>query len=73
MERMKNIGDELVKISDQLEPHGLADYELGLWEEEILSGQNASHSFLYIIVLLFTFLGQCIDLAGKKATFQRPA
>lgn len=27
--------DGLIALGDQLEPYGLVDYEMGLWEEEI--------------------------------------
>ena len=31
------MGDELVRLCDTMEKHGLVDYQLGVWEEEILS------------------------------------
>ena len=31
--------DEVVSLSDKMEPHGLVDYQLGFWEEEIISGE----------------------------------
>lgn len=35
---MEQIGKELIQLCDQLEQHGLVDYQMGVWEEEILSG-----------------------------------
>lgn len=36
---MVAMGKELIQLSDQLEQHGLVDYQMGIWEEEILSGR----------------------------------
>ncbi|KAJ5203960.1 uncharacterized protein N7498_004839 [Penicillium cinerascens] len=35
-ERMEEMGKDLIQLCDQLEPHGLVDYQMGIWEEEIL-------------------------------------
>ncbi|PYH98850.1 hypothetical protein BO71DRAFT_446891 [Aspergillus ellipticus CBS 707.79] len=34
---MDNMGKELIQFCDRMEPHGLVDYQMGIWEEEILS------------------------------------
>ncbi|PYH38431.1 uncharacterized protein BO87DRAFT_446344, partial [Aspergillus neoniger CBS 115656] len=34
---MDNMGKELIQLCDRMEPHGLVDYQMGIWEEEILS------------------------------------
>ncbi|GES62861.1 37S ribosomal protein S9, mitochondrial [Aspergillus terreus] len=34
---MENLGKELIQLCDRIEQHGLVDYEMGVWEEEILS------------------------------------
>lgn len=31
------MGDELVRLCDSIERHGLVDYQIGVWEEEIIS------------------------------------
>ncbi|KAJ5545440.1 hypothetical protein N7461_007744 [Penicillium sp. DV-2018c] len=36
-DRMESMGRDLIQLCDQLEPHGLVDYQMGIWEEEILS------------------------------------
>ncbi|PYH48232.1 uncharacterized protein BP01DRAFT_371806 [Aspergillus saccharolyticus JOP 1030-1] len=36
---MDNLGKELIQLCDRMEQYGLVDYQLGIWEEEILSGQ----------------------------------
>ena len=37
---LKNMGGELVRLCDKVEQQGLVDYEIGVWEEEILSGES---------------------------------
>lgn len=34
---LEQMGRELVRQCDAMEKHGLVDYELGVWEEEIVS------------------------------------
>ena len=36
-EQMEDMGKELVKLCDSMEKHGLVDYEMGVWEEDIVS------------------------------------
>lgn len=38
-DRMEGMGKDLIQLCDQLEQHGLVDYQIGIWEEEILSGK----------------------------------
>ncbi|KAJ5657947.1 uncharacterized protein N7484_001596 [Penicillium longicatenatum] len=35
-DRMEVMGKSLIQLCDQLEQHGLVDYQMGIWEEEIL-------------------------------------
>jgi hypothetical protein len=39
MEILEKMGQDLVRLCDKMEPHGLVDYEMGIWEEEILGGK----------------------------------
>lgn len=32
---MTNLVDELIAFCDTLEPYGLVDFEMGIWEEQI--------------------------------------
>lgn len=41
-DQLDAMGKDLIHLCDQLEPHGLVDYQLGVWEEEILSGMYTS-------------------------------
>ncbi|RAO71505.1 uncharacterized protein BHQ10_007517 [Talaromyces amestolkiae] len=36
---LEDLGLELIRFCDWLAPHGLVDYERGMWEEEILDGK----------------------------------
>ena len=37
---MEDMGRELISLCDKIEQHGLVDYQMGIWEEEILSGMS---------------------------------
>ena len=36
---LNHMGEKLVNLGDGVESHGLVDYEMGVWEEEIISGR----------------------------------
>lgn len=36
-DQMENMGKELVRLCDIMEKHGLVDYQMGVWEEEIIT------------------------------------
>ncbi|RPA86113.1 hypothetical protein BJ508DRAFT_321789 [Ascobolus immersus RN42] len=36
VDALKKMGDDLVRLCDSLEKHGLVDYQFGVWEEEII-------------------------------------
>lgn len=36
---LERMGSELVRLCDGMEQHGLVDYEMGVWEEEIITGR----------------------------------
>lgn len=40
-ESLENMGSELVRLCDTMEKHGLVDYQVGVWEEEIISSRSA--------------------------------
>ena len=37
VEALEGMIEELLSLCDQIEPHGLVDYDMGVWEEEIVS------------------------------------
>lgn len=36
---LEKLGEELVRLCDGVEQHGLVDYQIGVWEEEIISSK----------------------------------
>lgn len=36
---VKKIGNELIRLCDGIERHGLVDYQYGVWEEQITSSK----------------------------------
>ncbi|KAI9677552.1 MAG: hypothetical protein M1817_006506 [Caeruleum heppii] len=42
-ELLERMGRELVRLCDGVERHGLVDYEMGVWEEEIITGKRPSN------------------------------
>lgn len=36
---LNRMGRELIRLCDGMERHGLVDYQMGVWEEEIISGK----------------------------------
>jgi hypothetical protein len=44
---MEKMGQELIRLCDLVEPHGLVDYQMGIWEEEILDSKGALFSFSF--------------------------
>jgi len=39
------MGKELVRLCDIMEKHGLVDYQMGVWEEEIISRELLSYFY----------------------------
>ena len=39
-EFLENMGSELVRLCDGMEKYGLVDYQMGVWEEEIISSTS---------------------------------
>lgn len=37
-ETIRKLGDELIRLCDEIERHGLVDYQCGVWEDQIESG-----------------------------------
>ncbi len=40
---VKRMGDELIRLCDGIERHGLVDYQFGVWEDEIESCKCKRH------------------------------
>ncbi len=42
---LEKMGEELVKLCDGVERHGLVDYQYGVWEEQIIASRfRLAHS-----------------------------
>lgn len=37
-ETIEKMGQELIRLCDSIERHGLVDYQYGVWEEQIMTG-----------------------------------
>jgi hypothetical protein len=55
---MESMGKEIVRLCDIMEKFGLVDYEMGVWEEDIISRT----SFLGRGDLTAAVLTECLDL-----------
>lgn len=42
-EALQHLGSELIRLCDSMERHGLVDYQMGVWEEEILDCKSRFH------------------------------
>lgn len=59
------MGRELIRLCDGTETYGLVDYQMGVWEEEIISGRSIIVSFTDATRADSTVvLTQCLDLLG---------
>ena len=47
---LERMGTELVRLCDNIERHGLVDYEMGVAEEEIINGKRPTLHFLHTLV-----------------------
>lgn len=59
---LERMGDQLVKACDQMEKHGLVDYEMGVWEEEIISSVFGPFYLLEVAANLLVVLTNCLEL-----------
>ena len=44
---MESMGKELVRLCDMMEKHGLVDYQMGVWEEEIITRKLSFYPCLF--------------------------
>lgn len=70
-ETIKKLGDELIRLCDGIESHGLVDYQYGVWEDRIET--SMSFAALPLLCLLLSgyieavltgrvVLEECLDL-----------
>ena len=41
-ESLEKLGEEIVRLCDGIERHGLVDYEYGVWEEPIINSMSSA-------------------------------
>lgn len=62
---MERMGRELVRLCDSMERHGLVDYQMGVWEEEIINGTRPYSHENYTFDFgadQYAVLMECLDL-----------
>lgn len=67
---VKKMGDELIRLCDGIERHGLVDYQYGVWEDQIESGKSLAPSQLRTPDLTkrpALVLEECLDLYESMA------
>ena len=56
---LEKMGSQLVKNCDNMEKHGLVDYQMGVWEEEIIASTSPPPTSLHDFVLVWINMAQC--------------
>lgn len=66
------MGDELVRLCDSIEHHGLVDYEYGVWEEQVIESALplSLHERVFVMFtnLAFAALEECLDISTSPDT-----
>lgn len=47
-ETIKKLGDELIRLCDGIESHGLVDYQYGVWEDRIEASMSSNLFLLFL-------------------------
>lgn len=68
---LSKMGDDLVRLCDAMEKHGLVDYQLGVWEESIVEREYSGiFGTRWDICADNTVLSRCLDkLEAHDRTF----
>jgi hypothetical protein len=62
VDELEDMGDFLIHFCDGIERHGLVDYEMGVWEEEILDRTKISIPCILLILMNeMQVIIRCID------------
>ena len=69
-ESLEEMGNELVSLCDDLEKHGLVDYQMGVSEQEIIESKSKSIWILATGTRIISsnceaVLSRCLDLVGS--------
>lgn len=76
LDGLKKLGDELVRLCDSIERHGLVDYQYGVWEEQITESRLTTPGAFEDsnpLTLEFTVLLECHDLYSPDDAAGAPA
>lgn len=77
LDGLKKLGDELVRLCDSIERHGLVDYQYGVWEEQITESKSttcgAFEDFPPADSVEFTVMLECHDLYSPDDAAGAPA
>ncbi|BCR99985.1 uncharacterized protein AKAW2_50326A [Aspergillus luchuensis] len=65
--QIETFGAELIAICDRIEKHGLVDYEVGVWEEEILSILHQCWSLSQTLSTQLRMLDQLAERDGQMS------
>jgi hypothetical protein len=69
-ETIKKLGNELIRLCDGIECHGLVDYQYGVWEDQIESSKENLQirlSLFYCADNPVLVLEECLDLFEDEA------
>lgn len=68
---LEKMGTQLIKNCDTMEKHGLVDYQMGVWEEEIVASQYPTGS---IILIKFLTNMSSVDILSRspRRSWRRP-
>lgn len=69
---MEAMGKFLIKVCDGIESHGLVDYQMGVWEEEILDRKTPISCNLPMLMKEIQVIGRCIDKYEAKEAVDSP-
>lgn len=61
-EMIAKMGDEIVQLCDELEPFGLVDYELGLWEDEITCSKKLPIQYIFVLTSFPVVMMRCMEI-----------
>jgi hypothetical protein len=66
---MEAMGEFLMEFCDGIESYGLVDYEMGVWEEEILDRTTPTSGIVLMLMNEILVIARCIDKyqAGEAA------
>jgi hypothetical protein len=70
-DQMETMGKELIRLCDVMEKHGLVDYQMGVWEEEIITRKSRILDYESGVLYhtnLSSVLTQCLDLLEEGTT-----